>query len=67
MHPLVYCVADSLFTHQAGVSGLWYKYVGLDGKTVGVDKFGMSAPGDIVMEEYGMTAKNLIAECKAIM
>lgn len=52
---------------QAGVSGLWYKYVGLDGKVVGVDKFGMSAPGDIVFEEYGMTAANLISECKSYM
>lgn len=49
------------------MSGLWYKYVGLDGKVVGVDKYGMSAPGDIVMKEYGMTADNLIAECKSYM
>jgi len=44
---------------EAGVSAPWYKYVGLDGKVVGVDKFGMSAPGDIVMKEYGMTAENI--------
>lgn len=52
---------------QAGVSGLWYKYVGLDGKVVGVDKYGMSAPGDIVMKEYGMTADNLVEVCKSYM
>lgn len=52
---------------QAGVSGLWYKYVGLDGKIVGVDKFGMSAPGDIVMKEYGMTPENLVEQCKTLM
>ncbi|GMI03867.1 hypothetical protein TrRE_jg9635 [Triparma retinervis] len=44
---------------EAGVSAPWFKYVGLDGKVVGVDKFGMSAPGDIVMKEYGMTAENI--------
>jgi len=44
---------------EAGVSGLWYKYVGLDGKVVGVDRFGFSAPGDIVMRELGMTAENI--------
>lgn len=44
---------------EAGVSGLWYKYVGLDGKVVSVDRFGFSAPGDIVMKELGMTADNL--------
>merc|ERR1712045_212280 len=41
---------------EAGVSGLWYKYAS---KVVGVDRFGFSAPGDIVMKELGMTAENL--------
>merc|ERR1719424_586740 len=44
---------------EAGVSGLWYKYAS---KVVGVDKFGFSAPGDIVMTEYGMTPENLSKE-----
>jgi len=44
---------------EAGVTGLWYKYAS---KVVGVDKFGFSAPGDIVMKEYGMTPENLSAE-----
>ena len=44
---------------EAVVSGLWHKYTGLDGKVVGVDKFGFSAPGDIVMKEFGMTAENI--------
>ena len=44
---------------EAGVSAPWYKYAS---KVVGVDKFGFSAPGDIVMTEYGMTPENLAAE-----
>ena len=44
---------------EAGVSGLWYKYAS---KVVGVDRFGFSAPGDIVMETLGMTADNLAKE-----
>lgn len=44
---------------EAGVSALWYKYAS---KVVGVDRFGMSAPGDTVMKELGMTAENLAAE-----
>jgi transketolase len=44
---------------EAGVTGLWYKYAS---KVVGVDRFGFSAPGDIVMKELGMTADNLAAE-----
>jgi transketolase len=44
---------------EAGVTGMWYKYAS---KVVGVDRFGFSAPGDIVMEELGMSAANLSAE-----
>lgn len=44
---------------EAGVSGLWYKYVGLDGKVVAIDRFGLSAPGDTVMEVLGMTAQRV--------
>merc|ERR1711966_572715 len=44
---------------EAGVSDPWYKYAS---KVVGVDKFGFSAPGDIVMTEYGMTPENLAKE-----
>merc|ERR1711920_1188502 len=47
---------------EAGVSGLWYKYAD---KVVGVDRFGISAPGDIVMQKYGMTAENLVQEATA--
>merc|ERR1712157_560428 len=44
---------------EAGVSDPWYKYAV---KVVGVDRFGFSAPGDIVMTEYGMTPENLAKE-----
>merc|ERR1719191_903339 len=47
---------------EAGVSGLWYKYAD---EVLGIDKFGMSAPGDLVMKEYGMTPENLVKEVKA--
>jgi transketolase len=48
---------------EAGVSGLWYKYAS---KVVGVDRFGFSAPGDIVMKELGMSADNLKAEISSM-
>jgi len=48
---------------EAGVSGLWYKYAS---KVVGVDRFGFSAPGDIVMKELGMTAENLSAQIESM-
>jgi len=48
---------------EAGVTGLWYKYAS---KVVGVDRFGFSAPGDIVMKELGMSADNLSEEIKTM-
>ncbi|XHR28053.1 MAG: transketolase [Chthoniobacteraceae bacterium] len=51
---------------EAGVTGLWYKYVGLDGTVIGIDRFGISAPGNQVMEILGMTAANVVATVKAL-
>jgi len=42
---------------EAGVTGLWYKYAD---KVVGVDSFGESGPGDLVMDKLGMNAENLV-------
>ena len=39
---------------------LWRKYVGLDGVVVSIDRFGISAPGDIVMSELGITVDNVV-------
>jgi transketolase len=51
---------------EAGVSILWYAFVGLDGKVVGIDRFGMSAPGGKVMTELGMTAENVVQAVKSL-
>merc|ERR1711998_651984 len=51
---------------EAGASGLWYKYTGLDGKVIGVDRFGFSAPGDIVFKELGFTSDNVVATANAL-
>ncbi len=51
---------------EAGVSGLWWKYVGSAGAVVGIDRFGISAPGDTVMKELGMTAANLVAVVRSL-
>ena len=52
---------------EAGVSSTWGKYVGLSGKTVCIDRFGMSAPGDITMEQLGMSAENIVKVAKEIV
>lgn len=49
---------------EAGVTDLWWKYVGTEGKALGIDRFGISAPGDIVMKELGMTAADVVAAAK---
>lgn len=51
---------------EAGVSGLWWKYVGTEGAVVGIDRFGISAPGGTVMKELGMTPEHLIETVKAL-
>ena len=40
---------------EAGVTDLWWKYVGTNGTVLGIDRFGISAPGPVVMAELGMT------------
>ncbi|MDA7876441.1 transketolase [Akkermansiaceae bacterium] len=45
---------------EAGVSGLWHKYTGLDGAVVGIDRFGISAPGDVVLDTLGMNAETIV-------
>lgn len=52
---------------EAGVSNTWGKYVGLTGKTVCIDRFGISAPGDTVMAELGMSADNVAAVAKELL
>merc|ERR1712023_233112 len=51
---------------EAGVTGLWYKYVGLDGVVIGTDKFGFSAPGDLVMNTFGINAENIMKAVKCL-
>ena len=49
---------------EAGVSGLWWKYVGDHGKVIAIDRFGISAPGDTVMKELSMTPEAVIEAAK---
>jgi transketolase len=51
---------------EATVSSSWAKYVGLDGITLGIDRFGLSAPGATVMKELGMTAEHVLEAVKSL-
>lgn len=52
---------------EAGVSDYWRKYVGLDGDIIGVDRFGASAPGEVLMQHFGFTVENVIQRARALL
>jgi transketolase len=52
---------------EAGVSGTWGKYIGIDGKAVCIDRFGLSAPGDQAMEELGITANDVVNAARSLI
>ena len=45
----------------------WGKYVGLDGKTVCLDRFGASAPADVLFKEFGFTVENVVKAVKEVI
>jgi transketolase len=52
---------------EAGATLGWWKYVGLDGDVIGLDRFGASAPGPIVLEKLGFGAANIAARAKKLV
>jgi transketolase len=52
---------------EAGVSQGWHKYVGTEGDTLTVDKFGASAPAADVFKEFGFTVENVVKKAKKII
>ena len=51
---------------EAGVPEIWSQYVGLDGKIIGLDRFGLSAPGAEVMKEFGIDARHVIEAARSL-
>jgi len=51
---------------EAGVPEIWYQYVGLDGKVIGLHRFGLSAPGAEVMKEFGIDAQHVIDAARSL-
>lgn len=52
---------------EAGISMGWCKYVGGEGDTVSIDRFGASAPGGTCMEKFGFTVDNVVTKAKALL
>ena len=64
----------SIFPHgvpkisvEAGVTMGWYKFIGREGVAIGVDRFGASAPGPIVMEKLGISVKHIVDAAKKLV
>ncbi|SMB87584.1 transketolase [Pasteurella testudinis DSM 23072] len=52
---------------EAGISDFWYKYVGFNGRVVGMNSFGESAPADQLFKLFGFTVENVVAKAKEIL
>ena len=49
------------------ISQGWCRYVGAHGDMLGVERFGASAPVDVLLREYGFTVDNVVARAKALL
>ena len=52
---------------EAANTDVWYKYVGLDGATVGMTTFGASAPGNLLFEKFGFTVDHVVETVKGLL
>jgi transketolase len=52
---------------EPGASMSWWKWVGLDGDVLGLDRFGASAPGTTVLEKLGFSSENIAARARALL
>jgi len=52
---------------ELGVAQGWYRYVGAHGDMLGVERFGASAPADVLLREYGFSVDNVVARAKALL
>jgi transketolase len=52
---------------EAAASQSWYRYVGLKGDVIGMDRFGASAPAKVLFEKFGFTKENIVARAKKLL
>ncbi|EGR1343385.1 transketolase [Vibrio parahaemolyticus] len=52
---------------EAGIADFWYKYVGFDGRIIGMTTFGESAPADQLFEMFGFTVENVVNAAKELL
>jgi transketolase len=52
---------------EAGVTDFWFKYVGLEGKVIGIDTFGESAPAGALFKYFGFTTDRVVAAVRSVL
>ncbi len=52
---------------EAGATSGWYKYIGLKGDVIGIDRFGASAPAKLLFEKFGFTPENIASRAKRLL
>jgi transketolase len=52
---------------EAGVTAGWYRYVGSEGRVIGLDRFGESAPADELFKKFGFTAEHVKAAVQELI
>ncbi|WP_392566757.1 transketolase [Utexia brackfieldae] len=52
---------------EAGIADFWFKYVGLNGRIIGMRSFGESAPAELLFKEFGFTVENVVAQAKSLL
>jgi transketolase len=52
---------------EAGVTLGWHRYVGGEGEIIGIDHFGASAPGSVLLKEFGFTVENILPRVKSLL
>lgn len=52
---------------EASIAGFWERYVGLDGKVIGMTNFGESAPANVLFKHFGFTPENVLAQARELL
>ena len=52
---------------EASIAGFWERYVGLDGKVIGMTSFGESAPANVLFKHFGFTPENVLAQARVLL
>jgi transketolase len=52
---------------EAGVTETWWRHAGPQGRVIGLDRYGASAPADILFEHFGFSTDNVVAVAKEVL